>query len=218
MWILVLFIIIVLFFIVYCSSKNHSGNSVSSTNRIEKIEDCMSVEDIKYQISYETQSVIADVEKNKEKIKKALVEANSNIDTAWLTSYDKLIKISSNLDDNLRYCAKQNLEQSKFQYYTGLHFRSMIAADITYKEYLKIDASFNEINKLIVAIAKNEKKINVSKAQIYSAKDSIKELRKVFLNKVHSLNHQTEILRDKIGDECGQRGKTWRNERMRNHK
>ena len=70
MWILVLFIIIVLFLIAYCFSKNHSEHSVSSTYKIEKIEDCISAEDIQYQTSYETQRVIVAVEKNKEEIKK----------------------------------------------------------------------------------------------------------------------------------------------------
>ena len=57
----------------------------------------------------------------------------------------------------------------------------------------------------------------LSKAQIFSAKDALKELRKVFLNRVHELNKETAVLRDKIGRECGERGRRWREERMRNH-
>ena len=75
----------------------------------------------------------------------------------------------------------------------------MLAADITYKEILKINENYEEINKLIFDIAKTGKKVNVSKEQIYSVKDSLKELRKVFLNRVHELNQQTATLRDKIG-------------------
>lgn len=83
----------------------------------------------------------------------------------------------------------------------------MIATDITYKEYLKINANFEVINKLIANIAKTGLRTRMSKDQIYSAKDSLKELRKTFLNRVHQLNQQTATLRDKIGNECGTRGR-----------
>lgn len=108
------------------------------------------------------------------------------------------------------------MEYAKFQYYTSLHFRSMIAANIVYKEYEEIDSNFKKINELIVNMAKNKKSIGLSKAQIYSAKDALKELRKVFLSRVHELNHETEKLRDKIGKECGEKGRIWWMERMKN--
>lgn len=59
---------------------------------------------------------------------------DKEVNAAWLNSYEKIIRISTNLDDNLKYHKQKNLEQVKFQYYTSLHFRSMIAANITYKE------------------------------------------------------------------------------------
>ena len=184
----------------------------------QRIEECVSLEDIQYQISSETQSIITTIETSKDKIKSAIAAANKEVNVAWLNSYEKVIKISANLDENLRYYAKNNLVQSKFHYYTSLHFRSMIAADIVYKEFCQIDANFNDINNLIVTIAKNRNMTGLSKVQIFSAKDALKELRKVFLNRVHELNKETAILRDKIGLECGERGRRWREERMRNHR
>lgn len=38
-----------------------------------------------------------------------------------------------------------------------------------------------------------------SKSQIFLAKDTLKELRKVFLNSVHELNKEAATLRDEIG-------------------
>ena len=60
----------------------------------------------------------------------------------------------------------------------------MTAADIVYKESCEIDANFNDINNLIVTIAKTRNTAGLSKAQIFSAKDALKELRKVFLDRV----------------------------------
>lgn len=218
---LVLFLVFIIF--VYTKkrkadiSSSYVNNTYTPTHKPKRIEDCVSTEDIQYQISSETQRVIATVESSKNIIKSAMVAANKEVNTAWLNSYEKVIKISANLDENLRYHAKNNLVQSKFHYYTSLHFRSMIAADIVHREFREIDANFNDINNLIVTIAKTRNTTGLSKAQIFSAKDALKELRKVFLNRVHELNKETAILRDKIGKECGERGRRWREERMRNH-
>lgn len=221
-WALLIIFFVLVIFILSRKGKanNHSSytdNTYTPMRKPQRIEDCVSREDIQYQISSETQRIIATVEASKEMIKSAMVAANKEVNTAWLNSYEKVIKISANLDENLRYHAKNNLIQSKFHYYTSLHFRSMIAADIVHKEFCEIDANFNDINNLIVTIAKTRNTTGLSKAQIYSAKDALKELRKVFLNRVHELNKETATLRDKIGTECGERGRRWREERMRNH-
>lgn len=221
-WVLpILFLALLIFvFIKKRKTDNNSSNDKNTYSPIrnpQRIEDCVSTEDVQYQISSDTQRVIDNVEASKNMLKSAIVAANNEVNTAWLNSYEKVIKISTNLDKNLKYHAKNNLEQSKFHYYTSLHFRSMIAADIVYKEFCEINANFNDINNLIVTIAKTRNTTGLSKAQIFSAKDTLKELRKVFLNRVHELNKETEILRDKIGIECGERGRRWWEERMRNH-
>ncbi len=221
-WIFLILILVLIIFIISKKGKtnrnsSYAGKTYPPVSKLQRIEDCVSTEDIQYQISSETQRIIDTVEESKDVIKNAMAAANREINTAWLNSYEKVIKISANLDENLRYYAKNNLVQSKFQYYAGLHFRSMIAADIVHKEYCEIDANFNDINNLIVTIAKTQNTTGLSKAQIFSAKDALKELRKIFLNRVRELNKETAILRDKIGQECGERGRRWREERMRNH-
>lgn len=221
-WVLLIIILALVIFILSKKGKTNKNslyvdNTYAHVRKPQRIEDCVSAEDIQYQISTETKRIINTVETSKAMIKSAMVAANKEVNTAWLNSYEKVIKISANLDENLRYHAKKNLVQSKFHYYTSLHFRSMIAADIVYKEFCEIDANFNDINNLIVTIAKKGNTTGLSKRQIFSAKDTLKELRKIFLNRVHELNKETATLRDKIGRECGERGRRWREERMRNH-
>lgn len=228
MWIFIIVAIIFIVLIFLVPKRKKSGENKKTnytakqyyapTTKQRRIEDCISKEDFQYQTSYEVKRVISAVESRKTAIKNATIASNNNVSTAWLNSYEKVIKISGNLDENLKYHSNRALEQSKFHYYTNLHFRSMIAADITYKEYLKINDNFEAINNLIVDIAKTGRKTGMTKEQIYSAKDSLKELRRVFLNRVHQLNQQTATLRDKIGRECGTRGQQWRIERMRNHR
>lgn len=217
----ILFLVLFIFvFIKKRKTDNNSSynkNTYSPIRNTQRIEDCVSTEDVQYQISSDTQRVIDNVEASKNMLRSAIIAANNEVNTAWLNSYEKVIKISANLDKNLKYHAKNNLEQSKFHYYTSLHFRSMIAADIVHKEFCEINANFKDINNLILTIAKTGNTTGLSKAQIFSSKDTLKELRKIFLNRVHELNKETAILRDKIGKECGERGRRWREERMRNH-
>ncbi len=217
MWILLILIIIIFVLLILKSLKKRSKSSVSSTYTVKAIEDCISSNDVQYKIASETQRIISNVEKSRAVIKSALAEADRNINTAWLNSYEKIIKVSSNLDENLIFHRKKVLDQSKFHYYTNLHFRSMIAANLTYREFEEINKSFCKMNELIVDIARNKKRMNTSKAQIYNAKDALKQLRNCYLNRVHTLNHNTAKLRDKIGRECGTRGEAWLRERMRKH-
>lgn len=183
----------------------------------KRIEDCISPEDIQYQISSETQHLIDTIEANKAIIKRTIEIADKEVNAAWLNSYEKIIRISTNLDDNLKYHERKNLEQAKFHYYTSLHFRSMIAANITYKECKEIEHNLRQINNLLSSIKKNGNTTGIQKQQIFATKNTLKELRETLYNRVHELNRKTEILRDNVGMECGERGQQWRAERMRHH-
>lgn len=176
---------------------------------------CFSSEDMQFQIPYETQRIISSVESNKIAIVNALHAANSSISIAWLSSYEKIIKASTNLEANLNYCTLKKLEHAKFQYYTSLWYRSMINANTSYKQFKNIETSYHALNNLIVEM-KNGRNVGMPRNQVYVAKDCLKELTKLHLDHLRNLNYKTGLLRDKVGSECGERGKRWWNERMRN--
>jgi hypothetical protein len=198
--------------------QSHQHTRYYPAKSTRRIEDCISSEDVQYQISQETKRVVANVEASKAAIIGAMKAANTTLNTAWLNSYERIITVSANLDENLKYHGARQLEQSRFQYYASLHFRSMIAADIVHREFKEIDTSFRDINSFIVNTARSGRSQaqGVSKSQVYSAKDALKELRIVFLTRVQEMNKVTANFRDKIGSECGERGRQWRTDRMRN--
>lgn len=230
MWYIILAIVIIsvvlvlLYYILSISARNKkrrkrakkTAQQIHNTvPRRKNIEDCISKEDIQYQLSVQQRTIVKKVNDNKEEIKQALNLANNRVNTEWLNSYEKVAKVSENLEFNLRNYARNNLENSKFHYYSSLWFRSMLAADLVHREFKEIDASFNEINKLILSIKKGNN-IGLNKKVIYESKDIIKEVRITTLNRVHELNQNTAVLRNKIGKECGERGRQWYEERMRN--
>ncbi len=185
------------------------------TKSTRTIEECISNEDLKFQMAKTEEEILIAIQKNKQEIKNTLRKANQTVDVSWLDSCDKILRISNTLDNNLAYYRRRNLEISKFQYYANLHFRSMVAADIVHSEYEKVDRSFKEMNNFIVRMKSNPEFRGNYKTQVHGQKDQIKLIRGSYLDRVHNMNHETEILRDKIGSECGERGKKWWIERTR---
>lgn len=189
MWILI-FLFTVGLAIVYLVHRISKAGSRKPTQDIQQIEKCVSSEDIQYRVSSEIQLIVDAVESNKQNIKQALKDSDRRVCAEWLDSYQRIVEISNNLNRNLEYHAKKNLEYKKFQYYTSLHFRSMIAADITYREYDKIKKSYEQIKK-------NKSNIKLPKEKINSVISTLKGLKDLFYQRVHELNHQTEELREK---------------------
>lgn len=187
-----------------------------ASTRKPRIDDCVSSEDVQYKLEEINAQIIRTIEANKVEIQQAVKSSNGRIQARWLSSYKRILEVSSNLDANIKAHAKSNLQSSKFSYYAGLHFRSMCAADIAHAEFESIDTTFREINQLLLDIKnRNIRVSNAEKNQYFLVKDEIKELRQVYLAKVRELNKNTAQLRDKIGAECGQRGREWRAARMR---
>lgn len=190
--------------------------SANSTHKSTGIESCISPEDKKYQLSQRDATLLQIAKNNQNTIRQAAQEAKNTVNLEWLMSYERIYTVSLNLEQNLYYHKQRILEKSKFQYYTSLHFRSMIAADIVYKEYESIKKSYKEINQLLYDVRGHRRKSNMSIGQLEQAVAVLKNLKETFLARVNELNHNTRILRDKIGVECGERGRVWRKERMKN--
>ena len=204
-----------------CSNKSNSfrRNESINNNVIKTINDCYSSEDIQYKMSNYENQLVNEIDGMRKNIDNAKKLSNDRIKTYWLDSYKQVLSISNMLEKNLQEQKNRLLSSAKFQYYVNLHFRSMIAADITYKEYKSVDESFREINQLLLSIKNGKIKVNRdTKNELFRVKDKTKELHNILLNRVHQLNRQTEEFKKKIGSECGERGKRWQAERERNKK
>ncbi len=223
--VIIILILVILKAVLHSIFKPHKGRYQPSgparqdapirTVPIRTIEECVSKEDLKFQMNQAETEILNAVQRNRQEIKNTLRKANQVIDVSWLDSCNKILTISNTLDSNLAYYGNKILETSKFQYYAHLHFRSMIAANIVYNEYQKVDKSFAEINQFIIRMKSHPEFRGEYKNQVHSQKDQIKAIRNFYLNRVHNMNHETAVLRDKIGSECGERGEEWWRERMR---
>lgn len=195
--------LIIAIFIIICFIFFHNKSS-------KKIEKCIEREDQRYDLSKYEKELNDELIYNKSKIKKALKESKAKVNTEWINSISEVMIVSNTLQKNLEMQQRKNLNMNKFHYYTNLHFRSMIAANLVYKEYESVDKSYKEINKLLLNIKEGKVKATKKEREEYwNIKEIIKKSRKVLLDRVHQLNYQTGQFRDKIRNECGDRGLKW---------
>lgn len=216
-----IFILIFLFVLIitlFKKEQKDSNTEIPTSNNVvnlpvsQNINNCISREDLNFQIDKSDKEIIKVVEDNKKLIAETLAKVNQEIDLSWMESCERILKISNNLQKNLNYYAQRNCEISKFQYYTHLHFRSMIAADIVYNEYKKIKQSCFDINKILYG---NNLKLNNYRKQIKKQKYELEKIKEFYYKRVTDLNDKTATLRDKIGKECGKKGYKWWLERTR---
>ncbi|MDO5433845.1 hypothetical protein [Eubacterium sp.] len=216
-WIIVTVIIIIILCLLIFSSGNTNKKkqpAVRNVYKPKRIEDCLSNQDVQFALTKSEQEILESIKRNKNKINKVTQYSNKKINTTWINSYEKVLKTANTLNENLKYNQRVNMEKSKFHYYTNLHFRSMIAANIVYNEYIEIKKSYNEMNNLIVVFKRNNFR-DVSQNDIYNTKNQFKNLKELFYNKLEGLNSNTAKIRDKIGAECGERGREWRRNIMK---
>lgn len=125
--------------------------------------------------------------------------------------------MSNTLYRNLEYENSRRLNKDRFHRYTSLHFRSVILGNLAYKDYMDSKKVRDEISKLLVDIGK--KKVQVTpteKRELYDVKDTCVKTTKYLYDRMIAIQNKTGMLRDKIRDECGSRGKEWFNKIQRN--
>ena len=178
----ILFAIVTALFII-CRILDYIDENKSesefSFNKKAGINECISNDDIQYQIDSEVQQVIQNIENNKVTIQKVLNETNAAIETAWLNSYNRTLRVSVNLNKNIENYRNKRLKEAKFHYYTSLWFRSMIAADLTYKEY-------KQIEKTRIQFKKKKKTMNMAQIQLNATEKALDNLYFMYQKKLKS--------------------------------
>ena len=198
----------------YSGSYSNRYNSYSSS-KPQNITQCVDKStDSIFQLDQSTINVVRQVQSAKTKssatIRSVEQTKNLNIDLSWIANLQSNLETANTLKKNLEIQERTRLNQSKFHYYTSLHFRSMIAADFVHAEYDKAATSLNQIGKVIVSVAKKEIRVsNDQYNELIATKDLVKKARDLLLNYVQELNHKTHSFKIKIRDECGDRGREW---------
>lgn len=200
------------------TSNTNTSNYATNMQRrsTHSLKDCISYDDLRYNIDTKQRQLEAQVEKNKQLVEEAKRQGYLTVSTAWMNRFNQLVEVSNTLNQNLIYENQRRLQNDKFHRYTDLHFRSMIMGNLAYEDYLEAKKGRDQISDVLVDIGKKKTHVSHSeKERLYQIKDMFKESTSFLYNRMTSINNETGKLRDKIGRECGERGRNWRNERMK---
>lgn len=203
------------------TSPNRTGSGTSdrkitSANFTEKLQTLSNVEDVKTETSEEEKRLVSEVRNfQKEQYRGRSFRASEkdiHIDLSWSKDLAELLEQTNVVYSNAQMNCNRPLLSERFSYYCGLHYRSFTAADLCYAKKQEILPHERQLRSLVKDI--QEKKLYVdpqTKQTLISLRNKTGDIIALLGKRTDQLNHQTGMLRDKIRNECGERGKIWYN-------
>ena len=161
--------------------------------RTHTINDCYSSEDIIYNIDSKQKQLEDRIEYSKRLVAEAKSKGYLTANTDWVNRFKQMVEVSNTLNENLIYENQRRLNYD-----------------------IQAKAGRSQMYDLINDI--RNKKVRVpdsDREKLVQLKDAFREATDFLYNRMKSINNQTASLRDKIGAECGERGKQWWAERMK---
>ena len=225
-WIILVFIVVLLLLAIIIvirsnakSRKKRRKVNAQPSKKTYTIRDCISSDDLQFKVDTYQKQLDDELQERKKLIQEAQSKGYIKASTAWTDRFHELTRVSDTLSKNLEYENSRRLAVDRFHRYTSLHFRSVILGNIAYTDYIAAKKVRDEIGELLVSIGKGEVRVSsTEKRALYDIKDTCVKSTKYLYDCMLSKQEEARKFRDKIRDECGQRGKDWykRNQENRN--
>lgn len=214
-----LFILLICILILMWLNRKRKLSQRYIKRRTYTLQDCKSSEDLKIELDAYRNNLQKELSENKQRLQEARRKGYIRADIAWTERIQELAEVSDTLYKNLEYENSKRLNADRFHRYTDLHFRSIILGNIAYDDYKAAKKVRDEVNEILVAIGKGEIRVRKDeKKELYEIKDTCVNTTKYLYDRMISIQNKTSILREKIGSECGERGKVWyRNNQKSRH-
>lgn len=135
-----------------------------------------------------------------------------NVDLSWSENLAELLEATEVVYTNAQMNCDRRLTSERFDYYINLHYRSFTAADLCYAKREEILPCYIQIKKTVDRLKDRNDPLRVDKEsfnQLVQLRNTMGSICTLLKERVGILNHQTKVLKDKIRDECGQRGRAW---------
>lgn len=171
---------------------------------------CISQDDLKFKVDAQQKRIEKEVVDNKRKIKAAKRKGYIKASITWIDNFQELTEVANTLNKNLEYENAKRLRLDKFHRYTSLHFRSLLLGNIAYEDYIASKKVRNEIKEMLDNVKKGLVNIPVTeKEQLYELKSVCINTTQYLYDRMIAIQNETAKLREKIGCECGEKGKAW---------
>ena len=202
--------------------KSSGGNSsvkqpaISQQEFVLKLGKLTNVEDIPIVSSEKNKKLASDARSYRKKKKRSYTTVYSNetinIDLGWSENLAELLEATEIIYTNAEMNCRKKLLSERFDYYINLHFRSFTAADLCHAKLEEISPHDREYRKIVSRLNDKNDFLRVDKAtydQLVSLRNTTGDICNLLKQRRDQLNIQTGLIRDKIRDECGKRGKDW---------
>lgn len=140
-----------------------------------------------------------------------------SIDLSWSENLAELLEATEVVYSNAELNCNRRMVSERFNYYINLHYRSFTAADLCHAKREEIMVSLNNLRKIISRLNDRSDFLRVDKAyydQLIALRGSMYNLTEYLGKRRDLLNKQTAVIREKIRNECGDRGQRWYQELM----
>ena len=134
------------------------------------------------------------------------------MDLSWSENLAELLEATEVVYTNAQMNCNRRLVSERFDYYINLHYRSFTAADLCYAKREEILPCYIQVKKVLDRLKDRNDPLRVDKEsynQLVQLRNTMGSICALLKERVGTLNHQTKVLKDKIRDECGQRGRAW---------
>ncbi len=207
----------------YQSNKSYSSNSrtVTRQNFGTKLSTLTDSGDVKIQSSEQNKRLASNARTYRSNKRRTFSTIKSgetiNVDLSWSENLAELLEATEIVYSNAEMNCNRRLISERFDYYINLHYRSFTAADLCHAKLEEIRPYDAEIRKIISRLNDRNDFLRVDKntyEQLVSLRNTTGDICNLLKQRRDRLNQQTGIIRDKIRDECGQRGRDWYNRLM----
>lgn len=211
-------------------SRNTSGNghyrqtnsrTVTRQNFAQKLNTLNDSDDVKVQASPQQKKMVSEAKTYRAAKKRTFSTVKSgeqiSIDLSWSENLAELLEATEVVYSNAELNCNRRMVSERFNYYINLHYRSFTAADLCHAKREEIMVSLNNLRKIISRLNDRSDFLRVDKAsydQLIALRGSMYNLTEYLGKRRDLLNKQTAVIREKIRNECGDRGQRWYQELM----
>lgn len=201
--------------------SNTNNRTVTKQNFTEKLNTLSDAEDVKVQASPEQKKMVSEARNYRAAKKRTYTAIKSNeiisVDLSWSENLAELLEATEVVYTNAELNCNRKLVSEKFNYYINLHYRSFTAADLCHAKRDEIITHLDDLKKIISRLNDRSDFLRVDKAtydQLVSLRSNMYDVTDYLGKRRDMLNKQTGTIRDKVKDECGDRGLRWYRELM----
>lgn len=195
--------------------------TVTKQNFAQKLNTLNDSGDVKVQASPQQKKMVSEAKTYRAAKKRTFSTVKSgeqiSIDLSWSENLAELLEATEVVYSNAELNCNRRMVSERFNYYINLHYRSFTAADLCHAKREEIMVSLNNLRKIISRLNDRSDFLRVDKAsydQLIALRSSMYNLTEYLGKRRDLLNKQTAVIREKIRNECGDRGQRWYQELM----